>query len=244
MERLESVIKSLAEAGLRGLAIADLAKNLHVSAKQISTLLQQLKSSGSVRGPFSISRSKRYFTTKHAPTREQVEVRLEETLRDAGLKLTSFSDLQAIARFAPKAFFKDALSAPKADAKIVELRGPRRSKLYFHRDPVLEQLRVEATIRDRLPSSEPISLECVRPVYEALKAQQGGVSAVTIFEVLQRVGGSKEDLHRLLLDEAKRGRVTLHPASTVNFAREVMEAGIELEGQPYPFVTVVLKEGA
>jgi hypothetical protein len=48
----------------------------------------------------------------------------------------------------------------------------------------------------------------------------------------------------LLLDEAKSGRLTLHPASTVNFPSEVMEAGIRMEGQPYPFVTVVLKEVA
>jgi hypothetical protein len=145
-----------------------------------------------------------------------------------------------LARFAPKVFFKDALSALKADGKIVELRGPMKSKLYLHGEPLLEQLRPER-VPQRQKAAVSISLERVRPVYEKLKAQQGGISAVTIFDVLKGVGGTKEELHRLLLDEAKRGRVTLHPASTVSFSHEITEAGIQLEGQPYPFVTVVLK---
>src|SRR5262249_34548675 len=161
------------------------------------------------------------FVTEQAPTVEQVEARIEQRLRDAGLKLTSFSDLEISARFAPKAFFKDALSALKANGMIVELRGPMKSKLYLHREPLLEQLRPERQLsKPGLPSKKDlasISLEQVRPVYEKLRAQQGGISAVTIFDVLKGVGGRKEELHRLLLDEAKRGRVTLHPASTVDF---------------------------
>jgi hypothetical protein len=233
MERHNSVLEALERAGSRGLTITDLRKVRGASAQ-----LKKLKADGSIRGPLQISRSKRYFVTERAPTREQVEARIERRLLDAGLKLTSFSDLEELARFAPKAFFKDALSALKADGKIVELRGPMKSKLYLHREPLLEQLRAERISPREKPA---ISLERIRPVYEALKAQQGGISTVTIFDVLKRVGGSKEELHRLLLDEAKRGRVTLHPASTVNFSREIMEAGIQLEGEPYPFVTVVLR---
>jgi hypothetical protein len=210
-----------------------------------SAQLKKLKAEGSIRGPLRIGPSKRYFVTGQAPSREQVEARIEQRLREAGLSLTSFSKLQAAAKFAPKAFLKDALSALKADGKIVELRGPRKSKLYLHRAPLLEQLRPERGLSKPVPPSKKdvasISLEQVRPVYEKLRAQQGGISAVTIFDVLKGVGGRKEELHRLLLDEAKRGRVTLHPASTVNFPREVTEAGIQLEGQPYPLVTVVLR---
>jgi hypothetical protein len=235
MVRHDSVVEALERAGSRGLTITDLRKVRGASAQ-----LKKLQADGSIRGPLQISRSKRYFVADQAPTRELVEARIERRLRDAGLKLTSFSDLEALARFAPKAFFKDALSALKAEGRIVELRGPMKSKLYLHGEPLLEQLRPERDLTKRVRPPE-ISLERIRPVYEALKAQQGGISAVTIFDVLKGVGGSKEDLHRLLLDEAKLGRVTLHPASTVNFSHEITEAGIKLEGQPHPFVTVVLK---
>lgn len=61
---------------------------------------------------------------------------------------------------------------------------------------------------------------------------------------MTRLGAAKEDLHRLLLEEAKSGRVSLHRASTTKFPPEVIEAGIRLEGQPEPLVTIVLKEGA
>jgi hypothetical protein len=239
MVRHDSVFEALERAGSRGLTTTDLKKVGSASAQ-----LKKLKADGSIRGPLPIGRSKRYFVAEQAPTREQVEARIERRLRDAELKLTSFSDLEALARFAPKAFFKDALSALKANGRIIELRGPMKSKLYLHCEPLLEQLRPERDLKKSPSSEKPnhsISLERIRPVYEALKAQQGGISAVTIFDVLKGIGGSKEELHRLLLDEAKRGRVTLHPASTVNFSREITEAGIKLEGQPYPFVTVVLR---
>jgi hypothetical protein len=240
MARHESVFRALERAGSRGLTTADLRKFRGAGAQ-----LKKLKAEGSIRGPLQIGLSKRYFVIEQAPTLEQVEARIEQRLRDAGLSLTSFTKLETVAKFVPKSFLKDALSALKADGSIVELRGPRKSKLYLHREPLLEQLRParesskRASPHDKATPS--ISLERIRPVYEALKAQQGGISAVTIFDVLKGVGGSKEELHRLLLDEAKLGRVTLHPASTVNFSREITEAGIELEGQPYPFVTVVLK---
>jgi len=51
---------------------------------------------------------------------------------------------------------------------------------------------------------------------------------------MTRLGAAKEDLHRLLIDEAKSGRISLHRASTATFPREVIEAGIRLEGHPEP----------
>jgi hypothetical protein len=240
LDQHDSIIKALRQAGPRGLAATDLKK-----VRGNPATLKALKADGTIRGPMKIGRSQRYFVADQAPTREQVEARIEARLRDAGLKLTSFSTLEDVAKFGPKVFFKDALSALKADGKIVELRDPRKSKFYLHREPLLEQLRTEQSVGEAAPGPDTdqpsISLDQVRPVYEALKAQQGGISAVTIYDVLKRIGGGKDTLHRLLLEEAKRGHVTLHPASTVNFSPEVMDAGIRLEGQPYPFVTFVLK---
>ncbi len=86
-----------------------------------------------------------------------------------------------------------------------------------------------------------MTLDAVRPIYERLKTEQGGIGTVKIYDILTRLDVAKEDLHRLLLEAARSGRVSLHPASTVNFPAEVMAAGIRLEGQPDPLVTVVLR---
>jgi hypothetical protein len=247
------LVEVLAKAGARGLTQAEIAKKMQFgSESQIALAIKNLKTSGAIRGPFQIGRSKYYFDAINAPTREHVEKRIEELLRGAGVKVTSRSSLQEKMKGTPLKLFKDALSSLKAEGKIVELRGASKSTMYVHREPILEQLRlpdaIEADKRHRTSAPPPpktsISLDEVRPVYEALKTQQGGISAVKIYDIMKGVGVSKEDLHRFLLTEAQRGRVTLHPASTVNFPREVIEAGISLDGQPYPFVTVVLKEGA
>jgi hypothetical protein len=139
----DTAIDVLARAGSQGLTPVDLAKALGISKACTSQVLRELKANGSARGPFRIGRSTRYFSATHAPSRQHVEDRIEEWLRNAGLKLTSLSDLEAIARPWPKAFFKDAISALKGEGAIVELRGPRKSRLYLHREPLLEQLRVE-----------------------------------------------------------------------------------------------------
>jgi hypothetical protein len=76
----------------------------------------------------------------------------------------------------------------------------------------------------------------------ARRTVKGGISAVKIYDIMARLGAAKKDLHRLLLDEAKSGRASLHRASTAKFSPEVIEAGIRLEGQPEPLVTIVLKE--
>jgi hypothetical protein len=77
-----------------------------------------------------------------------------------------------------------------------------------------------------------------------VKAEQGGISAVKIHDILKKLRVSKDELHALLLREAHRGRVSLHAASTVNFPGEVMEAGIRIEGEQQPYVTFILREGS
>jgi hypothetical protein len=250
------IIKALARAGAKGLTKADLKKSLSADrAKKIDSLLAQLRASGLIRGPFQIGRPKLYFDAKSAPTREQTEARIVELLRQAWTNLTSRSSLEKKIKRVPKMLFNDALSLLKAEGKIVELRGPRRAALYVHSEPILEQLQLarEVDAQTQRPSPTPslssspkpaISLDEVRPIYEALKAQQGGISAVKIYDVLRALECSKEELHRLLLSEARRGRVSLHPASTVNFPAEVIVAGIRLEGEPHPFITVVVKGGS
>jgi hypothetical protein len=243
MEHRDSVISVLKRAAAEGVTATELRK-----FPNSTTEIKRLKAEGSVRGPLRIGHSNRYFASEHAPTRDQLARLIEERLCDAGLRLTSLSKLESFAKLAPKTLFKDALSALKADGRIIELRDSRKSRFYLHSEPLLEQLRPELQPPEPPPNPAPpppgVTLDQVRPIYENLKAQQGGISTVTISDVLSRIGVTKEALHRLLLDEAKNGLVTLHPATTVNFPQEVLDAGIRLEGQPYPLVTFVLRERA
>src|SRR5262249_35283525 len=156
------------------------------------------------------------------------------TRSNLGKKMTGFL----------KAFFDDALASLKAEAKIVELKSGRNTRFYVHREVLLEQLRLTDNLETG-SSPHPIgsfrtvdvTIEKIRPVYEELKTEQGGISTVKIYDIMTRLGAAKEDLHRLLLDEAKSGRVSLHRASTAKFPPEVIAAGILVEGQPEPLVT-------
>ncbi len=249
MQAHEAVIKAFEKAGSRGLTSTTLAESVGFGKKRVDTALKELRASGSVSGPFRDGRSARYFAAKHAPSLKKVEAQLEAKLLDKGLKLSSLSELEESVKGPLKALFKDALATLKSERKIVEFRGPRRSRLFVHCEPLRDQIALDEVLdghngeRGAAPgrAEEPISLERLRPIYNALKAEQGGISAVKIFDIWKKFGGAKDRLHKLLLDEAKQGRVTLHPATTVNFGQEVMEAGIKLEGQPHPLVTVVFK---
>jgi hypothetical protein len=199
---------------------------------------------GAVRGPFK-NRSDYYFASQFAPTRERVETLIENILREVGTKLTSRSNLGNKVTGFFKTFFDDALASLKAEARIVELKSGKNTKFYVHREVLLEQLRLtdasETGSRPERLSSSAVTLDTIRPIYEKLKTEQGGISAVKIYDIMTRLDLAKEDLHRLLLDEARRGRISLHRASTAKFPAEVLAAGIRIEGQPEPLVTIVFR---
>jgi hypothetical protein len=80
-------------------------------------------------------------------------------------------------------------------------------------------------------------------VYRRLKAEQGGFTAVKIYDVIRAMGATAEQVHRLIAEEAKAGRVTVHPSDSVNLSREEMDAALRLPGHAEPFVTVAVREG-
>lgn len=244
MDTHEPIILALRRAADQGETATKLKELAGKSPK-----IKQLLAEGAIRGPIKIGRAARYFLPEHAPTQDQVARRIEGVLRGAGLKLTSISKLDEIVKPARKPWFSDALSALKADGRIVEVKDARRSKFYLHREPLVEQLGLDPVTS--IPSLHPttvgthaISFNEIRSAYESVKAEQGGISAVTIVSVLTKLRVGKAELHQLMLDEVKKGRITLHRATTVNFPREVVDAGILLEGEQHPFVTFTIKEGA
>jgi hypothetical protein len=90
MERQNSVILALTRAADQGVTATEL-KKLPGASDQI----KKLKAEGAVRGPMKIGRASRYFIAEHAPKRDQIARRIEELVRDAGLKLTSLSYIVA-----------------------------------------------------------------------------------------------------------------------------------------------------
>jgi hypothetical protein len=250
----EDIVRALTRAGAKGLTTAALAKAISAPAanKQLSSAVTKLKSRGALRGPFRMGRFSLFFEAKSAPTREHLQSRIEDLLRRAGTRVTTRSALDKGMKGVVQSLYKDAIGALKAEGKIVELRNARRSPLYVHREAIIDQLQVERSgdgDRRSPPSTQPpeaasLSLDDVRPLYLTLKAEQGGISAVKIYDILKKLSVSKDELHALLLREAQRGHVSLHAASTVNFPREVMEAGIRIEGEQQPYVTFILREGS
>lgn len=228
----------LGKAGAKGLTLAALTKRVPSQFKnEIGSMLQGLQASGAIRGPFKIGRTQYYFNSANGPTREHAEARIEDILLRAGAKVTSRSELKGKIKKFPEMLFDDALSGLRSEARIIELKGGKTITYYVHRETMLELLRIDAGAQRKPCPAEAVraaTLDEIRPVYEALKAQQGGIGTVKIYDLWQRVGGSQADLHRLLLQEAQRGRVSLHPASTVNFPREVMDAASGSRVSPIP----------
>ena len=146
-------------------------------------------------------------------------------------------------------FFADAVAEAVANRSIMELVYGR-SKYYLHRDIAAERLgfvvekpEKPATDSEQMATRErALTLADLLPVYRRLKAEQGGFSAVKIFDLIAASNAPKAEVHRLLIEEAKAGQVTIHPTTSVELPREVIDAGIRLPGFAEPFITVVVRD--
>jgi hypothetical protein len=241
MTSIESHLSNaLAKAGAKGLSRAAILEKTKVPESKLDEFIKGCRSRGLIYGPFKSRKTQYYFDRANAPSR-LTEARIEDILRGSGVKLVSRSALEKQLKKLFKPFLADAVSALKSEGNIIEFKHGS-SFLYSHREPILELLQVDGNTAEK-PQTAPLTLANIRPAYEKLKAQQGGISVVKIFDLLKATGIPREELHALLRAAARQGRVTLHPATTVNFAPEVVEAGIKLEGERDPRVTVVFKEG-
>jgi hypothetical protein len=243
------LIESLEEAGAKGLSHAQAVKTSKAAKGEFAAFLADLRSQGLVLGPFKKGLGKFYFAPSNAPSSAKAQARIEEILQLSGAKLTNRQKLEKELGGFLKPFLGDVLSSLKSEGKIVEFKQTNNSIVYAHRKPILELLRLSESPLGRAPASPtsekpPLTLADLRPAYEKLKARQGGISVVKIYDLLQETGVAREDLHALLRVAARRGQVSLHPATTVNFPPEVVEAGVKLEGERDPRVTVVFKERA
>jgi hypothetical protein len=167
----------------------------------------------------------------------------------SGAKLLSMPGLEKKVTGLNRRFFPDAIKHAVSSRAIMELTCGT-SKYYLHRDVAAELFDFEqataaadtiASPRWATASVPALDFEDLLPVYRRLKAEQGGFSAVKIFDLMKALNVTKEALHRLLVEEARAGRITIHHTTSVELPPEVIDAGIRLPGYAEPFITVVVK---
>jgi hypothetical protein len=210
--------------------------------------LAALVSSGAIWGPLRHRAAHYYFARGRGPSIETASAVVARLALQAGVKLLSRPILEKKVTGMNRRFFPDALKHAVASQTIMEL-GCGQSRYYLHRDVAAERFGFEQTTSTTpIAPPEPIkaavpqiALEDLLPVYRRLKAEQGGFSAVKIFDLQTALNWPRDVLHRLLVQEAKSGRITIHPTTSVELPADVIDAGIRLPGFPEPFVTVVVK---
>jgi hypothetical protein len=256
--KLDELLPTIINAGDSGLSNGKITAKFAGKSKakerpaELRDKLSALVRNGAIWGPLKHGATQYYFAIGRGPSIETASKAIVGLVSQSGVKLLSKAGLEKKVIGMNRRFFADGLKHAIASQAIVEL-SCGSSKYYLYRDVAADYFgfstaRSDDTItpRDSSPAdvrpAEPrLTLENLLPVYRRLKAEQGGFSAVKISDLMKALNGSKEDLHRLLIEEAKAGRVTIHPTTSVDLPKEVIEAGIRLPGFPEPFVAVVVK---
>jgi hypothetical protein len=254
--KLDNLLPAIIDANDAGLTVGAIKAKFigKSSAKtkdreaELRERLASLVREGAIWGPLKHGRSQYYFATGRGPSIETASAAVARLVLQSGAKLLSRPGLEKEVTGMNRLFFPDAVKHAVASRAIIEL-ACGTSKYYLHRDIAGECFGFEAaTSADATTSSKqtvhskpPLAFEELLPVYRRLRAEQGGFSAVKIFDLMKALNLPKEVLHRLLIEEAKAGRITIHHTTSVELPAEVIDAGIRLPGVAEPFVTVVVK---
>ncbi|MDQ2081027.1 hypothetical protein RA307_12615 [Xanthobacteraceae bacterium Astr-EGSB] len=257
----DNLLPAITAAKDAGLTIGAIKKkfigNSKAKAKEREAELRDhlatLAREGAIWGPLKYGRSQYYFAAGRGPSIETASDAVARLILRNGVKLISRPGLEEKVTGMNKPFFTDGLKHAVASRAIVEL-SCGSSKYYLHREVAAEYFDFEtspsgdasapvAQPAPDAPASEPdMSFAELLPAYRRLKAEQGGFSAVKIFDLMKALGRPKEVLHRLLVAEAKAGRISIHHTTSVELPAEVIDAGIRLPGYAEPFVTIVVKD--
>jgi hypothetical protein len=203
---------------------------------------------GAIWGPLKHRAGQYYFAAGRGPSIETTSTAVVRLVFQSGAKLLSKPALEKKVTGMNRLFFADAIKHAVASRAIAEL-ACGTSKYYLHRNVAADLFGFEeSTDGDAIPLPQakpstmpPLSLADLLPVYRRLRAEQGGFSAVKIFDLMKALNVPKEVLHHLLVEETKAGRITIHHTTSVQLPQEVIDAGIRLPGYAEPFVTIVVK---
>ncbi|MFL9823648.1 hypothetical protein [Rhodoplanes sp. SY1] len=266
MASLDDLSPAIAAAGDAGVTLGALKTKFVGSAKggraereaALRETLAALTREGAIWGPVRHGGTQYYFGRGRGPSIETASAIVVRLVLQSGTKLVSKPGLAKKVTGMHRRFFPDALKHAVAGRAIVEL-SCGTSKYYLHRDVAAERFGfdapdgTDATADRGAPQTAPApgpappaapapTFETLLPAYRRIKAEQGGFSAVKILDLETALGASRESLHALLLAEAKAGRVSLHPTTSVELPAAVIAAGIRIAGFSEPFVTVVVKD--
>ena len=231
----------ISQAGARGIPLTKLKEASKLKPSALAEQLKHLQSQHIIRALKS-GRSTFYYAKDYEPSIEAAGMKIEELLRNKGAKLIAKSDAEEGIKAPLKRFFKDAVRDLVATRRIAELKAGRSTYL-LHIDAV-RQLFPEISAVDlpqRIERQDPSLKEQVVLAYNTIKAEQGGLSAVSIGRLLKRVGCSKDGLHSFLLEEARAGHADLHPTTLVDLSAEDREGAISVPGKTEPAITVTLR---
>lgn len=260
VSKLDDLLPSIVNAGDSGLSIGKITEKFVGKSKakvkersaELHEKLAKLVREGTVSGPLKFGRSQFYFATGHGPSIETASAVIVAVVFRSGVKLLSKAALKGKVTGINGRFFADGLKYAISSQAILEL-SCGKPKYYLHRDVAIDYFGFATAPSDKTtnlqqadsietsPTPPRLTLENLLPAYRRLKAEQGGFSAVKIYDLIRALSGSKEDVHRLLIEETKAGRITIHPTTSVDLPKEIIDAGIRLPGFPEPFVTVVVK---
>ncbi|SRR5713101_1859083 len=246
---LDDILPQIVNAKDAGLTLGrikvKLAKRHH---DKLSETLKSLVDAKEISGPTKYRGSQYYFASGRGPSVEATCEIISKLVFDSGTRLLSLAALEKKVTGMNARFFSEGIKRAVASKKIIQLVCGK-SKYYLHRGVVEEHFPLSHATQSApqwssaKQSLEPeLTMQAIQPVFQRLKAEQGGLGTIDIYDLMKALRVSKDALHQFLLKEAKAGRLTIHPTTTVKLKPEVIDAGIRLPGFSEPFVTVALKD--
>jgi len=236
----------ISEAGAKGISITQIQKKASASGEMLQSELRRLRGKQQIAGPVKSGQSQLYYAKGYEPGGESVSRMIDAAIRDGGEKLATISQIEKQIRQPFRKVFKDGLAVLIGSGKAVRLKGGRSAYL-LHVDVVHRLFPILGISAKSAPSKmEDVGHHSsfrdeVLSAYQSLKHEQGGLSAVSIGRLINRLGCAREALHQYLLGEAAEGRADLHPTTVVELDPVDREGALPLPGRNEPAITVTLR---